>query len=101
MADCCYSGRKAHHPKDLKKKLINRMSRIAGQVRGIQRMIDEDVYCDDVLTQIAAVKSALNGVSKQLFEAHLNSCIVEQIQSGSVEIMDELKQTVNRMINNK
>ena len=98
---CCYDGRKAHHSQDLKKKLINRLNRISGQIRGIQRMVEEDVYCDDVLTQIAAVKSALSGLANQLFEAHLSSCIYEQIQSGSHEIMDELKQTINRMVNNK
>ncbi len=98
MKKCCYSERKAHHPPDLKKKLINRINRIEGQIKGIKKMIEQDTYCDDVLTQIAATRSALNGVSKQLFEAHLSSCIVEQIQSGSTEIMEELKQTVNRLI---
>ena len=99
--ECCYSGRKAHHPKDLKSKLMRRLSIIEGQVRGIKKMIDNDVYCDDVLTQLAATKSALNGVSQQLFAAHLKSCIIEQMQSGSFEIVDELKQTVERMLNSK
>jgi DNA-binding FrmR family transcriptional regulator len=74
------------------------MNRIEGQVRGIRKMIEEDVYCDDILTQIAAVKSAINAVAQNLFEAHLNSCIVEQIRSGSDEVMAELQETVKRML---
>lgn len=98
MNKSCCNTRKAHHSEDFKKKLINRMSRIEGQVRGIKKMIEEDSYCDDVLTQIAATKSALSAVSQQLFEAHLNSCILEQIHSGQDEVMDELKETVRKML---
>ncbi len=98
MKECCYSERKAHHPADFKKKLINRLNRIEGQVRGVRKMIDQDVYCDDVITQITAIRSALSGLSKELFEAHLSSCILEQIQSGSDEIMEELKLTVRRLL---
>lgn len=98
MNKSCCNTRKAHHSDEFKKKLSNRMSRIEGQVRGIQKMISEDNYCDDVLTQIAAVKSALSSVSQQLFEAHLNSCILEQIHSGQDEVMNELKETVKKML---
>ncbi|MBW6513253.1 MAG: metal-sensitive transcriptional regulator [Candidatus Syntrophosphaera sp.] len=97
MKTCCPDTRKAHHGAELKKKLANRLKRIEGQVRGIQKMIQDDVYCDDVLTQISAVRSALGSVSQELFEAHLNSCIVDQIRSGSPNILDELKQTIAKM----
>jgi len=80
MKTCCQEPRKAHHDPDLKKKLTNRLKRIEGQVRGIQKMIQDDVYCDSVLTQISAIRSALGSVSQELFEAHLNSCIVDQIK---------------------
>ena len=98
MKECCYSERKAHHPADFKMKLIHRLNRIEGQVKGVRKMIEEDVYCDDVITQITAIRSALNSLVMQLFEAHLKSCIFEQIKCGSDEIMDELKQTVNRLL---
>ncbi|MDD2596964.1 MAG: metal-sensitive transcriptional regulator [Candidatus Cloacimonetes bacterium] len=97
MSSCCQDQRKAHHEPDFKKRLTNRLKRIEGQVRGVQKMIDDDVYCDDVLTQISAIRSALGAVSKELFEAHLNSCIVEQIHSGSPSIIDELKITIAKL----
>jgi len=98
MADCCYSNRTAHHSEELKKSLVNRLNRIDGQVKAIRSMIEADVYCNDVLIQISAAKSALIEVSRILFEAHLKSCIVEQIQSGSTEIVDELQETIKRLM---
>ncbi len=98
MPECKCETRRAHHAPEQKTRLANRLSRIEGQVRGIRKMVEEDVYCDDILTQIAAIKSALNAVAQNLFAAHLNSCIVEQIRSGSDEVMAELQQTVKRML---
>lgn len=100
MDSCCHDDRKAHHRDEFKRRLNNRMKRIEGQVRGVQKMISDDIYCDDVITQISAIRSALASVSKELFEAHLNSCIVEQIQSGSPTILEELKKTINKMTKN-
>ncbi|HOH98284.1 MAG TPA: metal-sensing transcriptional repressor [Candidatus Cloacimonadota bacterium] len=100
MAASCHDQRKAHHNADLKKSLMNRLKRVEGQVRGVQKMIEDDVYCDDILTQISAIRSALGSLSKELFEAHLNSCIVEQIQSGSPTIIDELKKTIAKLAKN-
>ncbi len=61
-------------------------------------MIENDVYCNDVLIQLSAAKGALTEISRILFEAHLKSCIVEQIQSGSTEILDELQETIKRLM---
>ncbi len=93
---CCQKN--AHHSEELKRKLRGRLNRIEGQVRAIQRMIDEDVYCDDVLNQISSAKSALNGVGKTLLEAHMKSCVVEQIKEGREEVLDELLYTVNKLL---
>lgn len=95
---CSHDNRLAHHPDVFKSDLLKRLNRIEGQVRGIQNMIESDIYCDDVLTQISAVRNALSSVSKILFEAHMRSCITEQIQSGKTEVMDELLETIRRMI---
>jgi DNA-binding FrmR family transcriptional regulator len=96
---CCQDNeRTAHHNLAVKADLIKRLNRIEGQVRGIQNMINGDIYCDDVLTQISAVRNALSSVSKILFEAHLKSCITEQIKSGKTEVLDELLETIRRMI---
>jgi DNA-binding FrmR family transcriptional regulator len=63
-------------PHETKKKLTRRLNRIAGQVAGIQRMVEEDRYCVDILTQIAAVRSALDGVGVALLTEHIGSCVV-------------------------
>ena len=89
--------RKAHHPYETKANMIVRLNRIEGQIRGIARMIEEDVYCDDILNQFKSVDSAINGVRKTLLEAHMKSCVVHQIQSGHLEVIDELLATIGKM----
>ena len=90
--------RKAHHPYETKKQMTDRMKRIEGQIRGIGRMIEEDVYCDDILHQFMSVESAIRGVKKTLLEAHMKGCIVNQIQEGKGEAVDELLITVGKML---
>ena len=68
-----------------KEKLQNRLKRIEGQVRGLQRMVDEDAYCIDVLTQVAAVTKALQAVSLSLLEDHMNHCVVDAARAGEQE----------------
>lgn len=106
-AACCHthgseedgsSGRKSHHSTTIKKNLITRLNRIEGQIRGVKGLIEKDVYCDDILNQLSAVQSALNGVGKLLLEAHLKSCVVERIQEGDREVIDELLITVNKLM---
>ena len=89
--------RKAHHPYETKKDMVNRMKRIEGQIRGITRMIEDDVYCDDILHQFMSVESAIKGVKKTLLEAHVKGCIVHQIQDGKIEVIDELITTIGKM----
>lgn len=67
---------------DFRKKLISRINRIAGQLRGIERMILNHVKCDEILNQVSSVKSALNGVAKVVLEAHLRNCVVHDIKIG-------------------
>jgi DNA-binding FrmR family transcriptional regulator len=74
------------------------LNRIEGQVRGIKGLIEKDTYCDDVLNQIAAVQSALNGVGKLLLEGHMKSCVIERMQAGEQEVIDELLVTVKKLI---
>jgi DNA-binding FrmR family transcriptional regulator len=82
----------------VKKNLVTRLNRIEGQIRGIKALIEKDTYCDDVITQISATQSALNGVGKLLLEGHLRTCVVERIQEGDEEIIDELLVTVQRLM---
>ncbi|NJJ38469.1 metal-sensitive transcriptional regulator [Paenibacillus apii] len=96
----CHSSeiRKSHHNQEFKNGLTARLNRIEGQIRGIKGMIDRDTYCDDVLTQLAAVQSALGSVGKLLLEGHMKSCIVERIEAGEHEVIDELLITVGRLM---
>ncbi|MCG7379251.1 metal-sensitive transcriptional regulator [Paenibacillus sp. ACRSA] len=90
--------RKSHHSQEMKGNLISRLNRVEGQIRGIKGLIEKDTYCDDVLTQIAAAQSALNSVGKLLLEGHMKSCIVERIQAGEHEVVDELLVTVRKLM---
>lgn len=99
--DNCSSGgmeRKSHHSEKTKANLLSRLNRIEGQIRGIKGLIEKDTYCDDVLNQIAAAQSALNSVGRLLLEGHMKSCIVERIQAGENEVIDELLVTVNKLM---
>ncbi len=91
-------ARKSHHSDQTKSSLISRLNRIEGQIRGIKGLIEKDTYCDDVLNQIAAAQSALGSVGKLLLEGHMKSCIVERIQAGEHEVIDELLVTVNKLM---
>ncbi len=90
---------KANHNQQFKKELANRLHRIEGQIKGIEKMINDDVYCDDVLIQISAVQSALSSVSVKLLDAHIRSCVSNQIiQGNSEEAIDSLMKSLSKII---
>lgn len=93
-----HTERKSHHSETTKQNLTRRLNRIEGQIRGVKAMIDKDAYCDDVLTQIAAAQSALGSVAKLLLEGHLRSCVIERVEAGEHEVIDELMTTINRLM---
>lgn len=73
-----------------KKALISRINRIAGQMNGIKRMLDEDRYCTDILIQLSAIEKAVKSLSALILEQHMHTCLVEEIQKGNLEAVDEL-----------
>lgn len=83
-----------------RKKITTRLKKVAGQVAGIQRMVDEDRYCVDVLNQVAAVEAALDRVGHILLAAHVETCVVTAIESGKPaerrEKLDELMKVISR-----
>ena len=82
-----------------KQQLQTRLRRIEGQVRGVARMIDEDKYCVDVVTQVAAIQAALDKVSLGLLDGHIRGCVREEIQSGGGDAkVDELLQVMDRVL---
>ena len=82
----------------LKADLTTRLKRIEGQVKGVQRMVEDDVYCDNILHQISAIRAALDGVGKQILENHLRGCLVDRIQAGEPEVVDELLVTIKTLL---
>ena len=78
--------------------LANRLSRIEGQVRGIRAMLDKDVYCADILVQVAAVNAALNGFSKELLGRHIRTCVADDLKAGETQKLDELLQLLPRLM---
>ena len=72
------------------KCLVRRLNRIEGQIRGIHKMVDEDRYCVDILTQVSAVQSALNAFTKELLNQHIHGCVVRDIRAGNDAVVDEL-----------
>lgn len=91
-------ARKAHHSNETKANLVSRLKKIEGQVRGVAGMIEKDIYCDDILNQFSSIQAALNSVRRQLLEAHIKSCVVEQIQEGKHQVVDELMVTIGKMV---
>lgn len=83
---------------EYKNKLVSRLNRAEGQIRGIRNMVEKDAYCDDILNQISAVQAALDSVGKMILESHIRGCVVRDIQAGREEIIDELMGTVGRMM---
>ena len=81
-----------------KKKLLNRLRRIEGQVRGLQAMVEADAYCNDVLTQSAAVNAAINAFNRELLAEHLRTCETRDLKNGHEEIVDELAATLQKLM---
>ena len=81
-----------------KKALLNRLKRIEGQVRGIEAMIENDAYCNDVLIQSAAVNAAMNAFNKELLASHIRGCVARDIREGRDEVIDELVTTLQKLM---
>ena len=94
--NCC---RTKHTPRsgDQSRQLQNRLSRMVGQLNGISRMLEENRYCGDILTQIAAVESALQSFGYIVLKEHMETCVVEEIHSGNEQIMEEVIELVKKL----
>ena len=92
IMDCCQENKYKSAKRDIEsvKKLKNRLSRIVGQLNGISNMIDENRYCVDILTQVSAAQSALKEVAYLILDEHLHSCVVEKINEGDTEVLNEV-----------
>lgn len=79
-------------------KLIHRLNRIEGQIRGIRGMVEKNAYCPDILVQVSAVNAALHAFNRELLEQHIRTCVVQDIQDGNEEIIDELVITLQKLM---
>ena len=94
--DCC---RTKHREEDEQAALIRRLNRIEGQIRGLRGMVEKDAYCTDILQQVSAAQSALNAFSRELLGSHIRSCVVQDIQNGKLEVVDDLLSTIQKLTN--
>lgn len=84
-------------PEELR-PLLNRLSRIEGQIRGIRGMLERDAYCTDILTQSAAATAAINAFNRDLLACHIRSCVVNDIRDGKDEVVDDLVLTLQKLM---
>ena len=91
-------GCKKEKPRTLedKKRIIRRLKIVEGQIRGIIKMIEEDRYCDDVLTQISASNKSLKSIGNELLNIHLKTCVVDNIKDDKLEIVDDVMEIIRR-----
>ena len=94
--DCAVKHK--HRQAAEEKDLLNRLNRIEGQIRGIKSMVEDERYCVDILTQVSAVQAALNSFNKVVLSSHIKSCVVDQIQDGNLEAVDELCMTIQKVM---
>lgn len=95
--DCCCHKTKERSEKEYK-DLMNRLSRIEGQIRGIKGMVEKNCYCPDIITQVAAANAALNSFNKVLLANHIKTCVIKDIKEGKEETMDELLTTLQKLM---
>lgn len=93
---CCHKTKK--RTEEEKKNLMNRLSRIEGQIRGIRGMVEKDAYCPDILVQTAAAGAAINAFVKKLLESHIRTCVAEDIREGKDETVDELVEMLQKLM---
>lgn len=96
MNGCCDHERKKLRTEEEKKALASRINRIIGQMNGVKNMIEGDRYCADILIQLSAIDQSVKSLAGVLLEKHLHSCLIEDIQRGKTESVDEIIELFKR-----
>ena len=95
---CAYCHKSKERPEEEYKKLIHRLNRIEGQIRGIRSMVEKSAYCPEILMQVAAVNAALNAFNRELLGNHIKSCVIQDIREGKDETVDELLTMLQKLM---
>ncbi len=96
MSDCCMKN--TVRATDEKIKLIHRLNRIEGQIRGLRGMVENDAYCTDILTQSAAVNAAVNAFNRELITRHIETCVTREVAAGNTVVLEELVATLQKLM---
>ena len=96
--NCPACEKHTERTEEQKKKLLNRLSRLEGQVRGVKKMVENDAYCNDILIQTTAISAAMDAFSRELLRSHIHTCVIRDIREGRDEVADELMDTLERMM---
>ena len=94
---CQMCQKSTHRTDEEKKRLTKRLNIIEGQVRGVKQMIENDRYCDDVLTQLSAINKALESLENSILERHISTCVTYEIKSGNLDIIEEVMDLIKRL----
>ena len=94
--ECCCKH--TERSEEERKKLINRLNRIEGQIRGIRAMVERDAYCPDILVQSAAANAAINSFNKDLIASHIRNCVVRDVREGNEDVIAELVDTLQKLM---
>ena len=92
------SDRKKERTQEERKNLMTRLKKIEGQIRGIQKMVEEDAYCPDILIQVSAATNALNSFNKELLACHIKGCVSEDIRAGDEGAIDEFVKMLQKLM---
>lgn len=95
---CCECMRTKERSSEEIKQLLNRLSRIEGQVRGIKGMVEKNAYCPDILVQVSAITAALNAFNRELLSQHIRTCVADGVRNGDDEKIDELVATLQKLM---
>lgn len=96
--NCAQCERHRERPPEEYKSLMNRLSRVEGQIRGIRAMVEKSAYCPDILMQVAAATAALNAFSRELLASHIRNCVADDIRAGHDETIEELTALLQRLM---
>ncbi|MEE1220079.1 MAG: metal-sensing transcriptional repressor [Ruminococcus sp.] len=96
--ECCCSKKTKERTDEEYKKLINRLNRIEGQVRGVKGMVEKNAYCTDIIVQVSAINAALNSFNKELLANHIRTCVVDDIKDGKDDTLDDLINTLSKLM---